>query len=467
MLTRNFFVAGAAAVLLVGATALPAAALAADDFGPIVEFADSGYRPAIAAGPADGSALVVYAHYDRELDGDEIMGQFVSNEMEPIGAPFAVSTPGGDDSYNAPGVEWNADRQEWLVVWEQNTSESDVVAGRVVRPGVGSVGSEFVVAATYDGAGFTDLELAYAAFATDQDLYLVVFKATVNFDGECQAAFGVFVNSDGSVPSTAATLLSLATIGECTDDTQVDNGANVDYSPASSRWLVGWYYRSQDEAAVSVQNIAGVVTPGTPTLVGENTSSGHPTVTHDPSRDRFLLNWHHSTGANELLRGALVTPAGALIDTDFSISGSDSRGDQRVARVAYDPTADLFLMVNHNQANGDTDLERFVLLREMPASLGDPATNPEILSDPTVTAERPDIALAGDCVLVVWQWFAEGETEEDERWGVQGRSTCTTPELAATGATDGTGAVWLGALFALIVGGALVTARRARIADNA
>lgn len=456
MKTRSIFVAVVGASLLTITTALPATALTESDFGDIVSFGENGYAPAIVSGPADGTSLVVYAD-------EEIFGQFVDTELGMIGAPFQLSNA---DTYssNPPTAEWNPERQEWLVVWEEN---EEVVAGRIVEHGVGAVGSQLTISDSHDGSTFGDMELAYAAYAADQDVYLVAFKATVTVGegSDCQAAFGVFVNADGTVPTTEATILSTPDAEVCAE--QVDNGANVDYSPATSRWLVGWAYSNGANAAttgtVLVENVAGVVTIDVgPVIVGSNSRRVHPSIEHDSTRDRFLTSWH----ADTQVFGALVDNAGAQIGTRFAVNSVDARGDQRSARMIYDAAADLFLTVNHNTGDDEADpiVQPFVGYWELAGATGASAAAPQVLSDPLVQSERPDITIAGDCVLVVWQWEIYDELTDSSTSGLQGRSSCFTPELAATGATDTTALIGLGALVALALGGALMIARRPRIA---
>jgi len=464
MRTRNLFVAVVGASILALTTALPAVALTADDFGPIETFGENGYVPAIASGPDDGSSLVVYVRYDEITDEDEVFGQFVDSEFGMIGAPFMISNTTDGESDNAPTAEWNSDREEWLVVWEEDNDSlgSDVVAGRVVQPGLGAVGVQFTIAETHLTAEFNDMELAYAAYAANQDLYLVVFKATVVVDSSptCQAAFGVFVNSDGTVPSTNATILSVADATVCTDE-EIDNGANVDYSPASSRWLVGWGYQSGQAGTVLVENVAGVVTVDVgPTLVGDQSSTVHPSVDHDSTRDRFLVGWHHESSAYAQVFGALVANNGTQVGISFAVTPEDTRGEQRAPRMVYDPAGDEFLAVNHN--TGDNAEQAFVGYWELPGSTGATAAAAQVLSDPALESQRPDITIAGDCVLVVWQWIRFDEALDQDVFGLQGRSSCFTPELAATGATDATAALGVGALVALAIGGAIVIGRRAR-----
>lgn len=457
MQTRNIFVAVLGASLLTVTMALPATALTESDFGDIITFGDQGRYPAIVSGPADGTSLVVYAAYEETSDEDEVFGQLVDTELGMVGAPIQLSNA---DAYsgNPPTAEWNAERQEWLVVWEEN---EEAIAGRIVKPGVGAVGSQFTISDSHDGSTFSDIELAYAAYAADQDVYLVAFKAevTVGEGPSCQAAFGVFVNADGTVPSTVATILSTSDAEVCAEE--IDNGANVDYSPATSRWLVGFGYQSSATGAVLVENVAGVVTIDVgPVNVGANNSRVHPTIEHDPSRDRFLMSWHESTQ----VFGALVDNAGAQVGTRFAVTPIDARGDQRSARMIYDAAADLFLTVNHNTGDDEADpiVLPFVGYWELAGATGTSAAAPQVLSDPLRQSERPDITIAGDCVLVVWQWEIDAPGDEPDSYGLQGRSSCFTPELAATGATDVTAVVGLGAFVALALGGALVIARRAR-----
>ena len=452
MRTRNLFVAAAAATLLVATTALPATALTEPDFGPIVEFGDFGYYPAIESGPADDSSLVVYVRYDESLDDDQIYGQFVDNELGLIGSAFAISS-GDDYSGNPPTAEWNPERQEWLVVWESESAltNDDYVAGRIVRPSVGAVGSVITIADNHGGLAFSDMELAYSAYAADQDVYLTVFKS--NFDEiDCQAAFGVFVNSDGTVPTTDASVFSTSDVNVCTDE--VDNGANVAYSPASSRWLVGWGYVSNDTGTALIENVAGVPTPSAPVLVGSNDNVVHPSIVHDSTRDRFLVSWHHQESGNARIYGALVDNAGALIGADFAVTPEDTRGPQRAPRVVYDSTADEFLLVNSNV--GGNGQEDFVGYYELGASAPVTASAAEVLSDLPIESARPGITMAGDCVLVVWQWSVDIPETEDEIYGLQGRSSCNTPELAATGSSDAAGVLGLTALLGLALGATLM-----------
>ena len=462
MQNRNVFAALVGAAVLALSTALPAAALAASDFGPIVTFAEDGDLPAISGGPADGSALVVYRGYDAVNDTDEIYGQLVTNELGMLGSPFLVSNTTDGDSTNAPTAEWNPEREEWLVVWEEynDALDSEVIAARIVEPGVGAVGGQFIVSDNHGADSFSDIELAYSAYATDQDVYLVVFKALVQVIGNpsCQAAFGAFVNADATVPTLEATLLSTTDVISCPEE--IDNGTNVDYSVASSRWLVGFGYQNGDTGASLVENVFGLPTVTSTVLVGGNNNVVHPSVDHDSTRDRFLLGWHYNDVSTDQIFGALVDGTGTQVGSDFAVTPEDARGDQRAPRMVFDAAADVFRMVNHNTG---TD-EPFIGYWELDGATGASTAAPEVLSDLTVTSERPDVTLAGDCVLVVWQSERYDAVLDATIDALQGRSSCFTPQLAATGSSDAATAVGIGAAVALMLGSALLITRRRQTA---
>ena len=108
----------------------------------------------------------------------------------------------------------------------------------------------------------------------------------------------------------------------------------------------------------------------------------------------FLLVWQDLRGTDFDIYGALVNSNGSIVVPEFAIN--NVAGDQSRPHVAYDPVANLFLVVWHGAPNGSINGAR--------------VTPAGVVLDPTGVAlsasaggrHRAQLAFAGDRFLVAW-----------------------------------------------------------------
>ncbi len=432
---RTFFTgvcAALCAVLLLSAPVLPATALTQDDI-PAPAVLMSGDKPSIATDPTSATSLVV------AMDGGEIKGQRFDAGLVALGSVFTIVV---GVSIEAPSVTWNADDNEWLVVWLDEASPA-TAHGRIVALDGTFTSEPFLIADQGLATDtFSDTELIYGSYAADHDGYLVAFKATAS-PSNCASAYVSWVQADGTVPSTVATPVS-------SDDPTVrcnpiDNGAELAYSTDDSEWTVTWW-----DGATSQTFARRVIMGATPAAVGAafgvgiNTRGGSSSIAYDDTRNRMLIGWHNSgdTGGNAV--GALVSAAGIVVPT--TVAAGSRTADWRKPRSVYLAATDEYFAALHTHPMG-------VRLVAVDAETGK-ASAPLALS---VNGVRPSISTDGECLWIVWENAGD----------ISGSTTCPTaeeapgnaPELADTGAAE-SASLALAALAIVLLGVGLVALRR-------
>ncbi len=433
---------------LVLATALPAAAV---DLDPIVPVAPDGQFPQSSIDPATGNALVVW----QSTVDDSIWGQIVSTDLSVVLPAVQITDSSEEVDWSQPFAAWNSDAGNWLVVWD---NDAEVWAATFGSSGV--LTGPAIVADSIDGVGsssFDDIEQTEAAWSTTSDVYLVGFKAESVTSG-CQELFGVLVDATGVSLSAdaAAPISSASSEGAC--DLEADNGLGLAWAPSTNQWLVDWYDEFEDlTMGRFIEAGATLPEPASDAFeLGPNEGGGAGSVAYDSINNQFLVAWYHDSDSGPELRGAYVL-ANQTVGGSFPIS--DTERDVRRPRVALDTSTGMFYVVAH--ANAEVGSQ--VWLWELPAGSTTLVANPQLIGDQPDDSERPAIASANGCTIVVWQ-HSVSDGEEGEFETVQGRSTCIPAALAATGSDS---SVLIGAgLLALLLGtAALIAARRQRIAD--
>jgi hypothetical protein len=147
--------------------------------------------PAVAYHAQRQEYLVVWEN-DRPNNG-EIQAQRLSASGDLIGNPFFVSAgPGSDRS--EPDVVHNSQRQEYLVVWLQEPTGPRELHARAVSAQGGVIGSDVTVATEVPGGPSGGPKVAYSPVS---DKYLVVWVG-----GSPEKILGQVLNSDGSTSGT-------------------------------------------------------------------------------------------------------------------------------------------------------------------------------------------------------------------------------------------------------------------------
>jgi LPXTG-motif cell wall-anchored protein len=412
---------------------LPATALTQDDIPAPVVLMD-GNTPSVATDPTTATSLVV------AFAAGEITGQRFDADLVALAPAFTI---GADGDVESPSVTWNADDNEWLVVWLDDSTPA-TAHGRIVALDGTFTTEPFLIADQgLASETFSNTELIHGSYAADQDGYLVAFKAN-SVAANCESAYVSWVAADGTVPTTAATPVSSDDPSELCND--MDNGADLAYSTDDSEWTVAWW-----DNATSQTLARRVITGATPTAVGAafsvgaNNEGGSASLAYDSTRNRMLLGWHVSDDEGNNAVGALVSAADVVVPT--TLAAGSATADWRKPRLVYVASTDEYFAALHADGGGG------VHLVAVDAATGT-ASAPLLLSTDGV---RPSISTDGQCVWVVWQGVG----------GVSGTTVCTTaeeapgnaPELAETGAAE-SASLALAALAIVLLGVGLVALRR-------
>jgi hypothetical protein len=186
-------------------------------------------NPALAYNPVHGQYLVVYELY-WELD-DVICGQRVGGNGTLFGSEFRIGGNLAVDT-DSPQVVFNATRQEYLVVWDDNRNGQnrgwDVYARRVDADGT-RLDKDLRIS----GAGAVENDWApVVAWNSAQDEYLVLWNDERNWEWRSTDIYGVRL--DGSNGARLSGDVRYSSNTAILDDMVVSLG----YSATSGRYLM-------------------------------------------------------------------------------------------------------------------------------------------------------------------------------------------------------------------------------------
>jgi hypothetical protein len=279
-----------------------------------------------------------------------------------LGSDFRVSGPDGVSDEWTPALAYNPEANEYLVVWSDfrnsPTWHWDIYGRRVSAAGV-PLGSDFRISGT--GATADEQEPA-VAYDPDADIYLVVWTDGRDRATRSSDIYGRRVSAAG-VPTGS--------------ELRVNGGTGLD-------------------------------------------GQEHPAVGYSPAAGTFLVVWsdgrdHETRGAD--IRGRLVLPTGAMAGPDFRISGRNATADERDPSLAYNATADEYLVVWTDERNFGGPLAWDIYARRV-GSGGSRIGNDSRICGPGMN-QSPAVAYntAADQYLVVWHDGRNIPTRSSDTYG--------------------------------------------------
>jgi hypothetical protein len=339
---------------------------------------------------------------------EDIAVQRVGLDGAPIGSSVPVSEtggvgPGSDGDNQRPRVAYNADRDEYLVVWidGRDVAGNEVRAQRLNASTLAQVGAaDFFVSDIASGnANAQRVDVDYGG-----GTYLVTWSDfTAGGDEEI---IGRRVSSAGGVVGGEVPLSRQG--GSDSDGLEADRPA-VAYDAASNEFLAVWHGDLDNGVGSGESEIfgrrvsAGGVPVGSAVRISHQGPDGdlesdaeEPAIAADSDNGEYLVVWQGNGPAQEIeIYGQRLTAAGAEVGTDdarFSNQGPPGNPDfyADTSAVAYNPRGQQFLAVwrgtrSFNVGTADSEDEIFARPASTPIIIRDPTPSPSATPSPTAT----------------------------------------------------------------------------------
>jgi Ca2+-binding RTX toxin-like protein len=348
------------------------------------------FSAAIAYNPQANQFLVVWSGADTTVGEREIWGRLVDTAGNPLGGNFRISDmgPDGDANYDAfnPAVTYNAQANEYLVVWSGDDNTAPLVEAEfeIFGQRLSASGTEVGTNDSRLSDMGPDGNVSYGAFNpavtynAQANEYLVVWSGDDNTAPLVEAEFEIFgqrLSASGTETGTNDFRLS---------DMGPDGNANYDvsspsvaYNDQANEYLVVW--SGDDDTAPLVDNeteIFGQRLSASGTETGTNDfrlsqmgpdgnasfAGENPAVIYGTAPNEYLVVWSGDDNTAPLVDeefeifGQRLATSGTELDTnDFRISvmgpdGATTYGALNSA-VAYNEQANEYLVA----WEGDTD----------------------------------------------------------------------------------------------------------------
>ena len=312
--------------------------------------------PAVAWNATNGQYLVVWADgRDSTSDGD-IFGRRVRADGNPVGPDFRISGTGFFGREFTPAVVWNGTANEYLVVWgdaRDGWADRDVYGQRVRANGT-LVGADFLVSGA--GLGSTNNELTPAVtWNATANQYLVVWvdaTAYVPIGGD---VYGRRLRANGTPVGDSFPISG-------PNGTSDETSPAVTWNGTANQYLVVWQDCRNCVGTTYHPDIYGRRVRANGTPVGDDfpisspqATSGeqYPAVAWNGTANQYLVVWEddRSYTAGDPhpmwtdIYGRRVRANGTPAGDDFPISGPTATFDQGSPEVAWNRTANQYLVV--------------------------------------------------------------------------------------------------------------------------
>ncbi|HSJ70286.1 MAG TPA: hypothetical protein VLA29_01435, partial [Acidimicrobiia bacterium] len=434
MTMRRFGVLAALAVVA-SVLAVPVGVLADEvgpndfrisDMGPDGNTLYAAFTPAVAYNSVNDRFLAVWYGDDTTNGENEIFGQLLGSDGSEIGPDFRISDmgPDGNTLYGAsdPAVVYNADRNEFLVVWwgDDNTpplidNEYEIFGQRLDGATGAEIGPDFRISDMGpDGNSAYDAFDPAVAYNPDAKQYLVVWRGDDNTAPLVDNEFEIFGQRlEGATGAEIGGDFRISNMGPNGNTSYGADSPAVEYNPDAKQYLVVWSGSDNTpplvagEYEIFGQRLDGATGAG---IGGDfrisdmgpdgnpDYDAGSPAVAYNPDAEQYLVVWHGDDNTSALVNnefeiyGQRVDGAtGAEIGGDFRISemgpdGNDENGAFSAA-VAYNHDAKEYLVVWY----GDDDIPPVVFgEREIFGQRLDGVTAAEIDVDFRISDMGPD-----------------------------------------------------------------------------
>ena len=298
--------------------------------------------PAVAWNAEENQYLVVWADVrDATTRGTDVYGRLVGASGAPLGGNFRISGPAATGNETSPAVTWNGTRNEYLVVWADDREwayhPGDIYGRRLAADGKRQGGEIQVTASAWDIA-----QEPAVAWNASRNEYLVVWEDWRNiFDiyGRRLGAAGTPFGADIRISGTGAEAFSPALV----------------WNADANQYVVVWEDARNEDAGRGVDIYGRRVGPRGGLLGAERRFSGggavdddvDPAVGYSTTSNRYLVVWedYRNFAQNETeIYGRRMSSGGALAAGDFRISDSGATLDKEAPALAWNDDADRYLV---------------------------------------------------------------------------------------------------------------------------
>lgn len=242
---------------------------------PISTAAGDQWAPAVASS-ATGQSLVVWYTCFFGTDCD-IHGQRVDASGNLVGSVIAINTGSGDQLL--PRVAYNPHLDEYLVVWQSNSSDTFHIHGQRVAHNGSPIGGEIAITGA-DGAQLSP----DVAYSIAQQRYLIIWHDT---RGDLGDIYAQLLLSDGT-PEGDERIIAVA-----------DNAQEAPRIAANSNtgeWMAVWQDR-RNPASIADVFLRQLAPDGTPlgseiAIAAEPRGEFFPSIVYNPNTSQLLVSWY-------------------------------------------------------------------------------------------------------------------------------------------------------------------------------
>ena len=361
---RAATLAGAALAAVLAVIYTAAAWTPGSPIGPSIRISDrraiaDDYTPAVAWNSADNQFLVVWADERNYATGyGDIYGLRLTATGASIGLSFQISDAGAGSGEGFPEVVWNSTARQYLVVWSDgrdfDTRREDIYGQRVSVAG-SLVGGNFRITGAGGTAGDGHPDVAWNSTANE---YFVVWDDDRNHTSRGSDIYGQRVAANGSLLGGNRRLTGAGAVAN-------DYSPAVAWNGSTNQYLVAWTdYRKE---ATRDADVYGRLVSATGTRVGGDfrvsglsatAYDGEPDVAWNGTANQFLVVWadarnRATVGAD--IYGRLLSASGARLNADFRVGGASRPWSADAApAVAWNRTANQYLVAWEDPRNSDT-----------------------------------------------------------------------------------------------------------------
>ncbi|MEO0601307.1 MAG: MopE-related protein, partial [Myxococcota bacterium] len=375
-----------------------------------------------------GHHLAVWA--DRSTGDREVFGRLVDGTGQPLGGDVQLTLQGaaGDGLGSSfPSVAWNANLDEFFVVFEAPvTGDVEIFGQRVRASDASPIDPPVRISTTLGDGDGQEARRPDVTFDTATGEYLVVWAADVTPQGEIEV---VFQRVDGQGGVVGAPV-QLSEQGPAGDPFHFADQPAIAYNAADDEALVVWMGSNPDlpfKLEIFAQRIAAdgtelgddikLNTQGR--FDAEDEDAFEPEVAWGPDADRYLVVWSGDSSLDGFVEsefeiyGQLVDADGTEPSPEFRISTVRGVGaptfDASSADVAYDSTQGAFVVVWDGTGPRPTQVSgEFEIYLQTIATSGALQGPVEVLTDlgtdgdASRYATNPEIAVRGGLALVAY-----------------------------------------------------------------
>ncbi len=390
-------------------------------------------QPAIAALPNLNQFLVAWQDFQAGTLLD-ISGQLVNANGTPSGTKITISTAANDQT--AASVAYNSATNQFLVVWQTFQAGTLLdISGQLVNANGTLAGAEISISTAAN-----DQAAPAVAYNSTANQFLVVWQTfqagtLLDISGQLVNANGILAGGEIAI-STAANDQTVPAVG---------------YNSTANQFLVVWQtFQAGTLLDISGQlvNADGILAGGEIAISTAANDQTVPAVGYNSTANQFLVVWQDFQAGTLLdISGQLVNANGTLSGTKITIS--NAANDQTAPAVAYNSTANQFLVVWEDLSGGGSFTDIFGQRVNPDGSLSGvnfmiPSAAP--LSDRAAPALAFNVN--ANQFVVVWQ-DAQGALTTDIVGQVTGGGGTATPPSVVVTAPNGTQTLTVGVSFTI------------------